>query len=193
MGEFLRSCYGKHLVHKHRVKLRQKCLGMHQWGIGLPGAVEALSHWRGVIEELILAGDLEPMIAADLDLVNMLGNAEWAPIRAAINAHFKEALAWTSWHHMHASTTGLPSGMEFSNDRGAEQGDVLGSIQSALALGEARDQHFASSNDSSVYAGACDEWYTDDGQAFVAPHLLFAPLVPLEVNLVPTASRAPVG
>jgi len=72
---------------------------------------------------------------------------------------------------MQASTTVLPSGMEFSNDRGAEQGDVLGSIQSALALGEAREHHFASSNDSSVYAGACDEWYIDDGQAFVRPHL----------------------
>ena len=54
---------------------------------------------------------------------------------------------------------------------GAEQGDVLGSIQSALTLGEARKQHFASSNDTDVYLGACDEWYIDDGQAFVKPHL----------------------
>ena len=83
MGEFLRSCYVKQLVHQHRVKLRQTCLGMHQWGIGLPGAVEALAHWRGTIEELIFAGDLEPMIAADLDLINMFGNAEWPAIRSA--------------------------------------------------------------------------------------------------------------
>ena len=160
MGEVLRSCYAKHLVHKHRVKLRQKCLSMHQWGIGMPGAVEALAHWRGVIEELISAGELEPMVAADLDLVNMFGNAEWPSIRSAINKHFKEALAWTSWHHLQASITVLPSGSEFSNDRGAEQGDVLGSIQSSLTLGEARQQYFASSNPSSgdnVYAGACDE------------------------------------
>ena len=170
MGELLRSCYAKHLVYKHRVKLRQTCLGMHQWGIGLPGAVEALAHWRGTIEELIFAADLEPMVAADLDLVNMFGNAEWPAITSAVNTHFKEALAWTSWHHLQPSTTVLPSGAEFSTDRGAEQGDVLGSIQSALTLGVAR-QHFASTNGSAVYAGACDEWYIDDGQAFVKPHL----------------------
>ena len=85
---------------------------MHQWGIGLPGAAEALSHWRGLIEELIFQGILEPMIAADLDLVNMFGNAEWPSIRAAIEGHFQEALAWTSWHHMAESTTILPSGVE---------------------------------------------------------------------------------
>ena len=105
MGEFLRSCYAKHLVHKKRVQLRQKCLGMHQWGIGLPGAVEALSHWRGVIEEMIFAGDLEPMVAADLDLVSMFGNVEWPSIRFAVNQHFKEALAWTSPLAQSSATT----------------------------------------------------------------------------------------
>lgn len=174
MGEVLRSCYAKHVVHRHRVKLRQKCLGMHQWGISVLGAVEALSHWRGVIEEMIFAGDLEPMVAADLDLANMFGNAEGPSIRSASNKHFKEALPWTSWHHLQASTTVLPSGAEFSNDRGAEQGDVLGSIQSALALGEARSHHFAASSDNGVYACAYDEWYIDDGQAFVRPHLFDA-------------------
>ena len=94
MGEVLRSCYAKHLVHKHRVKLRTTCLSMHQWGIGLPGAAEALSHWRGTIEELICDGTLEPMVAADLDLVNMFGNAEWPSIRSAIQSHFEEALPW---------------------------------------------------------------------------------------------------
>ena len=67
----------------------------------------------------------------------------------------------------------LPSGTEFCNDRGAEQGDVLGSIQSALTLGEARSHHFASSSDRER-SGACDEWYIDDGQAFVRPHLFDA-------------------
>ena len=47
----------------------------------------------------------------------------------------------------------------------------MGSIQSALALGVARQQHFASTDDTTVYAGAYDEWYIDDGQAFVKPHL----------------------
>ena len=53
MGESLPSCYAKRVVHDHRVRLRTTLLGMHQRGFGLPGATEALSHWRGTIEELI--------------------------------------------------------------------------------------------------------------------------------------------
>ena len=157
MGEVLRSCYAKHLVHKHRVKLRTTCLSMHQWGIGLPGAAEALSHWRGTIEELICDGTLEPMVAADLDLVNMFGNAEWPSIRSAIQSHFEEALPWTKWHHEQPSTTVLPCKTDFDTDRGAEQGDVLGSIQSSLTLGAARSQHFARVGDHTFYPGARDE------------------------------------
>ena len=81
MVEVLRSCYSA-------------CLSMHQWGIGLPGAAEALSYWCGTIEELICDGTLSPRLAADLDLVNMFGNAEWPSIRFAIQSHLKEALPW---------------------------------------------------------------------------------------------------
>ena len=56
----------KQLVNQHQVILQSKVLRMRQWGISLPGACERLCHWRGTIE---------PM-AADLDLVNMFGNAE---------------------------------------------------------------------------------------------------------------------
>ena len=77
MGEFLRSAYAKRLVNLAQVHLRTKTLHMHQWGVNLPGACEALCHWRGTIELLVLNGTLEPLVAADLDLVNMFGNAEW--------------------------------------------------------------------------------------------------------------------
>ena len=149
MGEFLRSAYAKSLAHKHQGKLRKKLLDMHQWGVGMPGSCEALAHWRGTIEELILAGVLDPMIAVDIDLVNMFGNVEWSSIRAALQEHFPEALPWTSWQHQQPSATRLPSGTEFHTNKGAEQGDVFGSVQSTLALGEARKQHFATSDSSS--------------------------------------------
>jgi hypothetical protein len=99
MGEFLRSAYAKSLAHKHQGKLRKKLLDMHQWGVGMPGSCEALAHWRGTIEELILAGVLDPMIAVVIDLVNMFGNVEWSSIRAALQEHFPEALPRTSWQH----------------------------------------------------------------------------------------------
>ena len=141
MGEFLRSAYAKRLVNLSQVHLRTKTLRMHQWGVNLPGACEALCHWRGTIEPLVLNGTFEPLVAADLDLVNMFGNAEWPHIRAALRTHFPEASSWTEWQHQSNSVTTLPSGCEFSTDRGAEQGDVLGTIQSALVLGDARESH----------------------------------------------------
>ena len=172
MGEFLRSAYAKRLVNVSQVHLRTKTLHMHQWGVNLPGACEAFCHWRGTIEPLVLNGTLEPLVAADLDLVNIFGNAEWPHIRAALRTHFPEASSWTEWQHQSNSVTTLPSGREFSTDRGAEQGDVLGTIQSALVLGDARESHLQDFLSSPFeQKGVCDEWFVDDGQCFVRPML----------------------
>ena len=115
---------------------------------------------------------IEPLVAADLDLVNMFGNAEWPHIRAALRTHFPEASSWTEWQHQSDSVTTLPSGCEFSTDRGAEQGDVLGTIQSALVLGDARESHLQDFLSSPFeQKGVCDEWFVDDGQCFVRPML----------------------
>ena len=172
MGEFLRSAYAKRLVNLSQVHLRTKTLHMHQWGVNLPGACETLCHWRGTIEPLVLNGTLEPLVAADLDFVNMFGNDEWPHIRAALRTHFPEASSWTEWQHQSDSVTTLPSGREFSTDRGAEQGDVLGTIQSALVLGDARESHLRDFLSTPFeQKGVCDEWFVDDGQCFVRPML----------------------
>ena len=42
---------------------------------------------------------LETLVAADLDLVNIVGNAEWHRIREALRTHFPEAATWTEWQH----------------------------------------------------------------------------------------------
>jgi hypothetical protein len=60
------------------------------------------------VEELITCGVLEPVVAADLDLVNMCGNVEWPAIRDAIQGHFSEASPWTSWQQEQPSVTTLP-------------------------------------------------------------------------------------
>ena len=120
----------------------------------------------------MLNGTLEPLVAADLDLVNMFGNAEWPHIRAALRTHFPEASSWTEWQHQSDSVTTLPSGRVFSTDRGAEQGDVLGTIQSALVLGDARESHLQDFLSTPFeQKGVCDEWFVDDGQCFVRPML----------------------
>ena len=205
MGEFLRSAYAKRLVNLAQVHLRTKTLHMHQWGDNLPGACEALCHWRGTIEPLVLNGTLEPLVAADLDLVNVFGNAEWPDIRAALRTHFPEASAWTEWQHQSDSVTTLPSARVFSTGRGAEQGDVLGTIQSALVLGDAREtymQDFLST--PFEQKGVCDEWFVDDGQCCVRPMLfrpvasrtglrLWPPLAPHGAALSSATPRAPLG
>ena len=109
-------------------------------------------------------------MAADLDLVNMFGNAEWPYIRAALRTHFPEASAWTECQHQCDSVITLPSGRAFSTDRGAEQGDVVGTIQSALVLGDARETHLQDFFSTPFeQQGFCDEWFVDDGQFFVRP------------------------
>ena len=156
------------------------------------------------IEPLVLNGTLEPLVAANLDLVNMFGNAEWPHIRAALRTHFPEASSWTEWQHQSDSVTTLPSGRKFSTDRGAEQGDVLGTIQSALVLGDARESHLQDFLSTPFeQKGVCDEWFVDDGQCFVRPMLfdrgyarwtpLWLPLAPLGVALPLATLRALLG
>ena len=109
-------------------------------------------------------------MTADLDLVNMFGNAEWPCIRAALRAHFPRAAAWTEWQHQADSVTTLPTGASFATNWVVEQGDVLGTIQSALVLGQARAAHLGEFLSSSIEnKGVCDDWFVDDGQVFVRP------------------------
>ena len=67
MGELLRSAHYKQLPKQHQVKLRTKALHMHQRGISMPGACEALggAPWN----EWWQAAPWSPKWAADLDPV----------------------------------------------------------------------------------------------------------------------------
>ena len=167
MGEFLRSSYAKRYSAKNLPSIRRQMRPAHQWGIGIPGACEAMAHWRGAVEECILSGDLEPAVAIDVDMVNMFGNQEWPDIRDAIQDSFHELVAWTEWHHEEPAITQLPSGLEFGNNRGAEQGDAFGTIQSCMTLAQARGDQWRSHAGQPLHVA--DEWYIDDGQAFVPP------------------------
>ena len=106
-------------------------------------------------------------MAADLDLVNTFGNAEYpsGPAHA-----LSEASTWTEWQHQSDSVTSLSTEATFATNRGTEQGDVLGTIQSELVLGDARDTHLRDFLSSLRKAkGVCDEGFVDDGQVFVRP------------------------
>jgi hypothetical protein len=173
MGEFLRSSYAKRFIKKHSHSIRRQLRAAHQWGVGVPGACEAMGHWRTTVEPLIQDGLLQPMVAADLDLENMFGSVEWDSIRDSINEELREVKSWTEWHHEQPAVAVLPNGDEFATDRGAEQGDAFGPLQAGCVLARHRPQ-WARAENGSLAQGACDEWFIDDCQAFVAP-LAFDP------------------
>ena len=97
-------------------------------------------------------------MAADLDLVNMFGSAEWPCIRSALPSHFPEASAWTERQHPSHSVTTLTTGAVCATNMRAEQGDSLGTSQTALVLGEARETQLWDYHSSPFeHKGVCDE------------------------------------
>ena len=174
IGEVIRSSFAKRTLRRHEASLRQVLLRMRQWGMAMPGAAEAIIHWRGTVEEMAMSGLIPPLVALDLDLCNMFGSTEWPPIRAAIAKHFPAAEAWTSWSHEQPAVTILPGGDEAAADRGTGQGDAFSTAQAVLPLGDAREQAYDSFNRDATQPGqgVCDEWYIDDGQAFLHPWLV---------------------
>ena len=94
---------------------------------------------------------MEPMVVADLELVNLFGSVEWPCILNALQRFFPEACAWTDWQHQRDSVTQLPAGSSWCTNRGAEQG---GSVW----------HHLQRVSPGHRTCGVCDEWYIDDGQ-----------------------------
>ena len=171
MGEFLRGCMAKRMQRQAAPRLRRTCRSYHQWGVEMPGGAEALVHWRSTIEELAISGAIEPLIAFDLDLQNMFGSIEWAELRRAVDRDLQEASAWFQWQHSTFDEIDLPGGGTAFSNRGSGQGDVFGSSTSSLTLGGHMSEHRASfgATQPSQPCGAVDEWFIDDGQAFVKP------------------------
>ena len=83
----------------------------------------------------------------------------------------------------------MPDGTEYKVDRGAEQGDPLGSLKAALtlakALGRTRERMRATRGEEPAYA---DMWYIDDGQVFIAPELVDPFLRTLDEELAPAVT-----
>ena len=173
VGEFLPAAMTKKVQRRAAPSLCKVFQGFRQWGIEMLGGAEALVHWRELVEEVAVAGGIEPLVAFDLDLANMFGNVEWPQIRSAISKYFPEAEAWVQWEHADTEEIELPSGGVAYGDRGAGQGDVYGPTKASLATGEAvanaRERLTADTKERVI--GACDKWIIDDCQAFVKPQI----------------------
>ena len=75
-----------------------------------------------------------PVVVLNFNLQNAFPSFEWNSIREAVAEVLPGALHWTEWCHADAVPVYLPDGEVFMADRGAEQGDPLGSAYCALVL-----------------------------------------------------------
>jgi hypothetical protein len=140
---------------------------MHQWGIAMPGGAEALVHWRDTVEQAARQGTIPAVVIADIDMKNFFNTVEWEAIRSSIQEHLPEASPSVCWEQEEPGTTILANGDEFRFNRGAEQGESLGSTKAALPLGD------AIARISDQWEGTppvCDNWFIDDGALVCAPH-----------------------
>ena len=74
------------------------------------------------------------LLLLDLDLKNAFPTFEWDAIREAVLEMVPSLAAWTSWCHQAPADVLLPSGERVQVDRGAEQGDPLGSLYCGVTL-----------------------------------------------------------
>ena len=103
---------------------------------------------------------------------------ESAPCHPPIQGLTYSPVARTEWQHQPDSVTSLTTGATFATNRDAEQGDVLGTIQSALVVGHARDTHRSEYISNPLEAnGVCDEWFFD-GKLRLHPQEPYAPSLP---------------
>ena len=143
---------------------------MHQWSISLLSACGALCQWRGAIEPMVANGSLEPLVAADLDLVNMFRNAGWPRTRHALRSHFPEASDWTEWQHQSDSVTPPPDGVHVYHQPRSRAGRRAWHHSERPGFGRRATPTRATTISLLLNTeGVCDGWFVDGGQVFVRP------------------------
>ena len=167
VGEMLRRVVAKRIAFDTRSANLKHLASVRQCGVGLPGGAEALIHLRRCMEEA-LAGDECPVVAIlDLDLRNAFPSLEWPAIRAAVASQAGDISPWTEWCHQKAARINLPAGVWTTCDRGAEQGDPLGSLYCALVLVDCAAAAAAAVRAAGYWVA--DFWFADDGQVILPP------------------------
>jgi len=177
VGELWRRIIAKRLVHSTRAEAQALLLRFRQFGVAIPAGTDALIHIRSVLEDALCA-DAGPALAVlDLDLQNAFPSLEWDSIRAAIGEHLPALSPWVAWCHASPAPVQLPGGDWVQIDRGAEQGDPLGSLYCALVLADVLSRTRSRLATERAEQGATsasfwDAWFMDDGQLICEPSLV---------------------
>ena len=113
-------------MYEDQSDVASMCKESRQFGVGFPGGVDVLVHFRLVLEKIARARILDEVLAIlDVDFKNMFPSLEWDSIRASIAEFLPKLFSWCNWCHKAPSLIRLPSGAVVFCDRGAEQRDPL--------------------------------------------------------------------
>lgn len=97
VGELWRRVVAKRMMHDHQSDISSMCKTARQFGVGFPGGVDVLVHFRIVLEKIARAGSLEEVMAIlDIDFKNMFPSIEWIAIRDAIAELLPQLSKWCS-------------------------------------------------------------------------------------------------
>ena len=136
IGEFLRRWVSRRLLALSRGDTSRVMLAMRQLGVGMPGGAEALATFHQLLHEVWANDELDVVLArVKVDESNCYGSLEWPAIRKATAAALPRHLPVLCWKHAAASEAEQPNVPAAAKDRGAEQGDVDGSVECSLTLG----------------------------------------------------------
>ena len=131
---------------RERVNIQHAMKGYRQYGVAIPRGAEAAVHFGDVVEHAAFEGKIDPVVAIDVDLANCVCTLEWDTMREDVQKITPELVPWLSWQQSAAGQIVLPGGDERNVDRGAEQGEPLGSTATAACIGAASHNVHASFN-----------------------------------------------
>ena len=187
VGEFWRRVIAKRLVHDVKTDMQSLCIKLRQFGVAIPGGADVLVHFRSNLEAASVLDEGPAMVGLDLDLRNAFPSFEWDSIREAVGEYLLALLPWVQSCHKSGGMVHLPCGGSLEIDRGAEQGDPLGSIFCALVLGmvtkRVREKLIAETPPGETKPAFFDVWYMDDGQVVMDPTLVDRYLRTLDFEL----------
>jgi hypothetical protein len=138
VGEVLRRCVAKRIAAAERATMRKLFVQRRQFGVACPGGAEVLIHHR-IQTRAAVAGAGDHMVTWDADISNCFGSLLWPAVDDSVKRHIPGALPWTRWCHRAPVRVILPGGHSYHTQRGAEQGDPLGSAYAAAVIADVCD------------------------------------------------------
>ena len=136
MGEFLQKYVSRLLLALSEGEIAALTTAMRQLGVGSQGGAEALAIFPQLLYDEWASGSLtEPLARIKVDENNSFGMIEWKAVREAVSRFLPKHTAAAGWKHRNLSHVEQQEVLPMPKDRGAEQGDVDGSLECNLALG----------------------------------------------------------